>query len=130
MKRTVDPLTDAGVAARVVASGKAHVFAQAMNLPDYDLHGCPFRTVIAVPLLRAGGEVEAVLVVAGEAAHQRFIEVDRDVLERFAAHATSVFHASRLWNWDVAAFEQRAALRKSATTCSAPATRRRCSRHF
>ncbi len=33
-------------------------------------------------------------------------------LERFAAHATSVFHASRLWNWDVAAFEQRAALRK------------------
>lgn len=81
----------------VARTGKSKIVYNYSGLPSYNgsLQQFPFQTMIAVPLKQAG-KVEAVLFVADQSSGRQLMEIYLDVLERFAAHASTSWQTSKL----------------------------------
>ena len=69
-----------------------------------------FKTVLGIAIPGPAGNVDAVLVVG--AGYRQYLEVEREILERFAGRVAAIFQTSRLWNWEARLYGQLAVLRR------------------
>jgi GAF domain-containing protein len=94
-----------GLLARVARTGESRMVQRYSESGEYDgvLGDCDFKTVIAVPLMRAG-EVGAVLVVGERMGRRISSEAELEVLERFAEQASIALQTSMLVSREKLAF--------------------------
>jgi GAF domain-containing protein len=99
-----------GLAGRVAQMEKALLLSTEGGAEPFILAGRAFEVAVGAPLRRAGGAVTSVLVVAGSADLVRFAEIDREILDLFAAQAASLLQNSDMWNWQRRGFVRSTAL--------------------